>query len=728
MATTSSPAGRRKVFGLRLRFMALLLAMSILPAAVITVISYQNSRTAMVTQANSVNLEYISSVGRKIDQYLSDKLAEVQSLADEGSFTAASQAVGDGIAAIYMLSPEGDILESFGVEASGSVAGEPWFEKVRSGGVYWGDFEMNKALGRPTMKIAAAPRATLSEGAMFGPVLAEIDIAPVQAILDEAASFLRANGKTGFAFLVNRQGLLLGHPQKERVLRDRLGQIGGRDLARIAEDMTAGKKGAGVYTLDGVRQVVVYTPLQGLGDYKGNGWSIGLSVPEREVYGLVMRLRNLSILVILVIALISCAVSVLVSGGIAKPLVALRSAAGSLSRGDLTVEVPSVRTGDEVETLAEAFGVMLSGLRGLVRGVKSSAAEVASTSEALSTGAEESARTARQIAETIQQVATGAQEQSASAVRGRESLDRLIEAIEQVARGAEEQVRRLHEAVTVVEGMQRSLEESGTLVDALGSKGHKAAESAMKGESSLRGVLASIDRIDRSSRDVAAGIAQLSSHFKEIGRIVEVISGIADQTNLLALNAAIEAARAGEHGRGFAVVADEVRKLAEQSAREAKAIAELVEKTRQATDGAVTAMNAGSADIESGVKIAREAEKALAEILESATETTSYIERLARMFAELKESGLKVGRAVADVVRIAEETAVSAEKMTLDSKEVKKTIDDLAALSEESAAASEEVSASSEQMAATIQRMSESSRRLAELAERLRESVEKFTV
>lgn len=223
-------------------------------------------------------------------------------------------------------------------------------------------------------------------------------------------------------------------------------------------------------------------------------------------------------------------------------------------------------------------------------------------------------------------------------------------------------------------------------------------------------------------------IAQLGSHSREIGRIVEIISGIADQTNLLALNAAIEAARAGEHGRGFAVVADEVRKLAEQSTREARAIAELVEKTRQATDETVMAVDAGSADIQSGVKLAREAEKALAEILESATEATTYIGRLARMFAELKESGLRVGRAVADVVRVAEETAVSAEKMTQDSKEVKKTIDDLAALSEESAAASEEVSASSEQMAATIQRMSESSRCLAELAGRLRESVEKFTV
>lgn len=719
-----SEKGRK--LGLRVKLLAWFLLMSILPAAFIVVVSYSKSRSAIVTQLNSTNLGYIEAVGHEIDAFISRKIDDITNLAKQGSFTALEGAVKDGVAAVYMLGAEGDILASFGAQVSGSVAGEPWFETVKSGKTYYGDYEMSAALGRPTMKVAVP--MTLSDGAMVGAVMAEIDLEPIQAILDRVAETQKASGRSGYAFLINRNGIFLGHPQKERVLRDRLSEVGDRNLARVAEEMVSGKSGSGTYTFEGVRKVAVYTPLKGQGAYKGNGWSIALTAPEREVYGLVYEIRDLSLVALLIVVLISYLVAMFVSGGITKFLAVLQRAAASLSNGDLTVQIPAVKIGDEIEDLADAFRQMLLSLRSLVSDVKSSAAEVASTSKELSANADESARATNQIAETIQQVATGAQEQSASAVRGSQAVDTLVHSIQQVAQGAEDQTARLRETSAVVKRMQTSIEESGSVLKALGEKGHEAAQSAAKGASSVRDVLTSMERIDHSSKDVAARIGELSAHSREIGRIVEIISGIADQTNLLALNAAIEAARAGEHGRGFAVVADEVRKLAEQSAREARAIAELIDKITQATDKAVAAMSAGSSDVQAGGMVAKEAEKALLEILESTRATANYIEQLTQAFDVLKESGQSVEKAVAEVASIAEETAASAVEMTRHSGEVKKAIDEIAAVSEESAAASEEVSASTEEMAATIQQMSGSSKALAELAHRLRELVEKFKI
>ncbi|HHV62685.1 MAG TPA: methyl-accepting chemotaxis protein [Firmicutes bacterium] len=439
------------------------------------------------------------------------------------------------------------------------------------------------------------------------------------------------------------------------------------------------------------------------------------------------RSEAIALIIIAIAILIALLIGLQISTGLARPIVRLMQAAELIAKGDLTVNIKSGST-DEIGRLSSAFAEMVSSLRHLIKQVTDSSAQVASTSEQLSVSAEESAKAVQQISETVQQVASGAQEQSQSAASSASSVEQLTQAITQVAKGAETQMNSIQAASNIMRETDESLNEVLGMLEKVGAASSKNAESAAKGSDSVKNVIASMERIRGTTNDVAERIRELDGHSREIGRILEVIDGIAEQTNLLALNAAIEAARAGEHGRGFAVVADEVRKLAERSSKETKAIADLIERVKQATQKAVEAIDAGTKEVETGSAVAHEAGIALDEIYEGASGAEKLVGDLVSSANSLKEAALNVGKAINEIVSIAEENTAATEEMSASAEEVKKSIDSVAAVSEESAAAAEEVSASTEEVNASIQEMSASAESLAEMAQKLQELVARFKV
>ncbi|NPV81777.1 MAG: methyl-accepting chemotaxis protein [Firmicutes bacterium] len=437
--------------------------------------------------------------------------------------------------------------------------------------------------------------------------------------------------------------------------------------------------------------------------------------------------RNTVIVIVTVSTVLGLLMGLFMAKAISDPIQKLVAVAQKAAHGDLTEEVHA-RSTDEIGILARAFGDMMTSLRTLIGEVTNSAQQVASTSEELSASAEESAKAAQQISETVQQVASGAQEQSQSVANSASSVEQLTQAITQVAKGAETQMNSIQAASNIMRETDESLNEVLGMLEKVGAASSKNAGSAAKGSDSVRNVIASMERIRGTTSDIAERIRELDSHSREIGRILEVIDDIAEQTNLLALNAAIEAARAGEHGRGFAVVADEVRKLAEHSSRETKAIADLIERVKQATQKAVAAIDAGAKEVETGSAVAQEAGSALDEIYEGASGAEKLVGDLISSANSLKEAALSVGKAINEIVSIAEENTAATEEMSASAEEVKKSIHNVAAVSEESAAAAEEVSASTEEVNASIQEMSASAESLAEMAQKLQELVGKFKV
>lgn len=199
----------------------------------------------------------------------------------------------------------------------------------------------------------------------------------------------------------------------------------------------------------------------------------------------------------------------------------------------------------------------------------------------------------------------------------------------QMTVGIEEIVTQVGSVATASEEMSMTSDEIARNCTVAANSSEIANRSAVTGEGIIQGIVAAMNKIGERVKEAATKIAHLGKRSEQIGEIAAIINDIADQTNLLALNAAIEAARAGEHGRGFAVVADEVRKLAERTAGATKDIGMTIKAMQSETKGAVSSMEEGVQEVESGAEETEKSGNALKEILHQVNTLTAQINQIA---------------------------------------------------------------------------------------------------
>jgi len=303
-------------------------------------------------------------------------------------------------------------------------------------------------------------------------------------------------------------------------------------------------------------------------------------------------------------------------GAIARMLDAIENIAAN----NLAIEDMEVSSEDELGQAGVALNRMKNNLREVIQAIAGTAEHVASASEEISASANQQSQSADTQKDQSAQVATAMQEMSSTVLQVSENSNRAAEA------------------------------------------SRKAAETARHGGAIVQDTLGKMRVIAESVGGTARKMEELGKRSDEIGRIIAVIDDIADQTNLLALNAAIEAARAGEQGRGFAVVADEVRKLAERTTTATKEIAQMIKNIQDETKAAVTAMEAGSQQVEEGVKSTAQAGESLKEIIQMAEEVGEMIMHIATAATEQSAASEEVNQNMDQIAKLVKESAVGAQQ------------------------------------------------------------------
>ncbi len=472
-------------------------------------------------------------------------------------------------------------------------------------------------------------------------------------------------GDNGYSILVDNDGTYLYNPDSSKILNGNIKEESDRSYQLISNKILASNAAFTRFELDnGDEMLCISCPVI------GTRWFMATIAYESELMEPVSNALTIMMTVSLVLLAIIFAGIVVAVNHITKPLGTMMMVMRRLSEGDFSKQENNIKSNDELGRLAIALDNMRDEVAQVLNKVKYSAENLNSAVEHMSVTTNQSAQVSNQIAMSITDVAESSMKELDAVNSTNEEIDKFKSNVDNMS-----------------DVVQNAVE-----------KGRKTSDVAADGGVKLKKAIEQIQRIEAATARSTKVVDSLGEQSMEIGKIVKTISEIAEQTNLLALNAAIEAARAGEAGRGFAVVADEVRKLAISSQEAAMDISNIITEIQSNTKLAVQEIESGNKEVVAGTKSIESTEEAFGSIISMVQDVSAQLENIAKVVSEMANSGNVIAKNISTVRESSKKNAEEAEN----------------------------VSAASEEQSAAVNGLSAASSKLADLAAELSRNVDKF--
>lgn len=641
-------------FGLksiRTKLMVILSCMSILSVGAVGIANYINSYNMLYEELKITSTQSVEQVDKVVSNYfigLERQASILTSLPAAREVSYKTNSIGtqeispednllktleqvkeqdsDILAAYYCTPDKRTIIYPVADLTGFDPTTRPWYIAAmeNKGKAVWSEPYIDETSKDMTITVS---RAVVENDNIIGVFGIDINLGQFSETLSEFHI-----GNEGHVFLAHPNGILISHPDTALIGTDAFTKLS------IWKDISNKEEGFSDYIEDGGRH---------FGAFKTNkitGWKSIASLPEGELLTDIKDVMYSTISIGLAIIILTEIISVVISRYISKNVKKLESGFSKASEGDLTANI-TIASKDEFGELANNFNFMMKKIRELMEKVKDSSLIIDETSESIFQMTKETSNALNEIAATVQEVAKGSQEQAVDIDSNSQNIGELANLLETVANSTIE----------------------------VGNLSNSTKELGNQGLEQVKILVDKTERTGQSSNKVNEIIYHMKESAEEINVITDTINQIASQTNLLALNAAIEAARAGEAGRGFSVVADEIRILAEQSSKATQNISNLLSNMNHKTNEAVTAMNDTRQVVEEQILSVESTKSIFDEILNSLGNLNDRVQEIEASTMEINHQKDSIVDHTQNISSVSEEISASTEEVSASTEEVTAT-------------------------------------------------------